>query len=35
MHQVAEFSTAEGIVAEILDHGATVRIGMGFSDLFF
>ena len=35
MHQVAEFSTAERIVAEILDDGPSVRIGVGIPDLIF
>jgi hypothetical protein len=33
MHQVAEFSTAERVVAEILDDGAAVCIGMRLPDL--
>ena len=35
MHQVAEFSVAERIVAEILDDGASVCVGMGIPDLLF
>ena len=35
MHQVTEFSVAEGVVAEILDDCASVGVGMGFSDLVF
>ena len=33
MHQVAEFLTAERVVAEVLDHSATVGIGMSLPDL--
>jgi hypothetical protein len=33
MHEVTEFSVAEGVVAEILDDRASV--GVGFSDLVF
>ena len=35
MHEVAEFFAAERVIAEILDHGAAERIGMGFPDLVF
>ena len=35
MHQVAEFSIAERIVAQILDYGASVGIGMSLFDLIF
>ena len=35
VHEVAEFGAAEGIVAEILDDGATVGIGMRFGELVF
>src|SRR5207245_8163819 len=35
MHEVAEFFIAERVIAEILDHRAAVRIGMGFPDLVF
>ena len=33
MHQVAEFSVAEWVVTEILDDGASVRVGVGLPDL--
>jgi hypothetical protein len=35
MHQIAEFSTAERVEAEILDNGAPVGVSMRFSDLVF
>jgi hypothetical protein len=35
MHQVAEFPTAEPIVAEILDDRASVRVGISLPDLVF
>ena len=35
VHQVAEFSAAERVVAEILDDGASVGVGMRFLDLVF
>ena len=35
MHQVAEFPAAERVVAEILDDGASVGVGMGLPDLVF
>jgi len=33
VHQVAEFLAAEGILAELLDDGATIRVRVGFLDL--
>jgi len=33
MGQVAEFLIAEGIVAQILNHRASVRVGMSLLDL--
>ena len=33
MHQVAEFFAAEGVVAEVLDDGAAVGIGVRLPDL--
>ena len=35
MHQVAEFRAAERIVAEVLDDGAAIGVGMRFFDLVF
>src|SRR5437763_2508223 len=35
MHQITEFSIAERIVAQILDYGAPVGIGMSLFDLIF
>ena len=35
MHQVAEFLAAERVVAEILDDGATIGVGMRLPDLVF
>jgi hypothetical protein len=33
VHQIAEFPTAERVIAEILDDGAAIRVGMSFPDL--
>jgi hypothetical protein len=33
MHQITEFSAAEGVVAEILNYGAAIGIGVGLLDL--
>ena len=35
MHQVAEFLTAERVVAEVLYDGASVGVGMSFPKLVF
>src|SRR5256885_13632719 len=35
MHQVAEFSIAERVVAQILDYGASVGISVSLFDLIF
>src|ERR1700687_5342843 len=35
VHQVAEFCTAEGVVAEILDDRASVGVGMCLGELLF
>jgi hypothetical protein len=35
MHQIAEFHTAKGIVAEVLDDGATIRITVCLFELVF
>src|SRR6202166_5479897 len=35
MHQIAEFCTAEGVVAEILDDRASISVGMRVGDLLF
>src|ERR1700686_5391555 len=35
VHQITEFSTAEGVVAEILDDRSSVGVGMRLADLFF
>ncbi len=35
MHQVAEFPAAERVVAEILDDGAAIGVGVRLSDLVF
>jgi hypothetical protein len=35
MHQVAEFSAAERVVAEVLDDGAAVSVRVCLLDLFF
>jgi hypothetical protein len=33
MHQVAEFFIAEWVIAEILDDGASIGVGVGLPDL--
>jgi len=33
MHQAAEFRAAEGVIAEILDDGASIGVGMRLLDL--
>src|SRR5882672_12459359 len=35
MHQIAELPAAEWIVAEILDHGASIGVSMRLPDLVF
>ena len=35
VHQIAEFHAAKRIVAEVLDHGATVGVTVRFGKLFF
>ena len=35
VHQVAEFPAAERVVAEVLDDGAAIGVGMRFLDLVF
>ena len=34
MHQIAELRAAEGIVAEVLDDGAAIGVGMRLGELF-
>src|SRR6185369_17810765 len=35
MHQIAELYAAEGIVAQVLDDGAAIGVGMRLGDLLF
>src|SRR5689334_2861409 len=35
MHQIAEFHAAKGIVAEVLDDGATIGVTVRFLELVF